>query len=110
MEQFGERVSIFYSFGKLLKIHIRNGELVADFNIRFARVLNETLENCILYDKVCLVFYFGAFDGKTSYLLGAKKLRALYQEFMTTMDTEYNMKYGLTRSNFVRNVFQYDAL
>ena len=67
MEQFGERVSIFDSYGKFLRIHIEDDELVPEFNIRFVRTLNEIPEKCRLEDKVCLIVYLGDFDKKMSY-------------------------------------------
>ena len=35
MEQFGERVSISNSYNNFLRIHIEDGELIPQFNIRF---------------------------------------------------------------------------
>ena len=67
MEQFGERVSISDSYSKFLRIHIENGELVPQFNIIFARTLNEIPEKCRLDDQVCLIVYLDAFDKKMSY-------------------------------------------
>ena len=104
MEQFGERVSISDSYDKFLKIHIECDELVPQFNIRFAKVLNEILENYIPNDQMYLAIYFDAFDNKMNYLLRDKECKTLYQAFMTTMDIENNLKYGLTRSHFARNV------
>ena len=73
MEQFGEQVSISNSYDKFLKIHIENDELVPQFNIRFARVLNEIPESYRLDDQMCLVVYFDAFDKKMNYLLRDKE-------------------------------------
>ena len=108
MEKFGERISLFDSYSKFLMIHIESSELVPQFNIRFAKVLNEILENYIPNDKMYLAIYFDAFDNKMNYLLRDKECKTLYQAFMTTMDIENNLKYGLTRSHFARNVFRYN--
>ena len=73
MQQFGKRVSLSDSFGKFLRIHIRNGELVPEFNVRFARAINEIPENYRSSDQVCLVAYLDAFDKGMSYLLRDKE-------------------------------------
>ena len=109
MEQFGKRVSISYSYGKFLRIHIENGELVPQFNIKFARTLNEIPKKCRPEDQVCLIVYLGAFDKKMSYRLRDKEPKTLYQAFMTAMDIENNLKYGLTRGHFSMNDFQYNG-
>ena len=67
MEQFGERVSIHDSYSKFLRIHIEDGELVPQFNIKFLRNLNEIPEKCRPEDQVCLIVYLDAFDEKMSY-------------------------------------------
>lgn len=109
MEKFDERVSISDSFDKFLRIHIEDGELVPQFNIRFARTLNEILEQCRLEDQLCLSVYLGAFDKKMNYRLRDKEPQTLYQAFMTTRDIENNMKYGLIRGHFSMNDFQYNG-
>lgn len=83
-----------------MKIQIRSDELVLEFNIRFAKVVNKIHESCKLDDQVCLVVYLDAFDKKMSYLLRDKELETLHQAFITTMEIENNIKYGLTRSHF----------
>lgn len=106
MEQLGERVSIFDSFEKFLNIHIRTGELIPKFNIKFTRALNEILEKCRLNDQVCLIFYFDAFDGEMSYLLRGKEHKTLHQAFMIAIEIENNIKYGLNKSHFSRKFFR----
>ena len=73
MKQFWETISISDHFDKFLKIQIRNGELFPEFNIRYAKVLNEIPKIYKLDDQVCLVFYLDAFDKKMSYLLRDKE-------------------------------------
>ena len=73
MEQFGERVSISYSYRNFLWIHSENGEFVPQFNIKFARVLNEIPEGYRPDDQMCLAIYFDAFDKKMNYLLRDKE-------------------------------------
>ena len=109
MEKFGERVSISYSHDKFMKIHVKCDELVPQFNIRFAKVLNDIPEDYRPDNQMCLVVYFDAFDKKMNYLLRDKEPKTLYQAFMTTIEIENNLKYGLTRSHFARNVFQYNV-
>lgn len=77
MTQFGERISSD-SFGNFLKIQIRNGGLVLEFNIRFTKVLNEIPENCRPDDQVCLVVYLDAFGKMMSYLLRDKEPKTLH--------------------------------
>lgn len=110
MMQFGERVSISDYFDKFLKIQIRNGELVLEFNIRFAKILNEIPESYKPDDQMCLVVYLSAFDQKMSYLLRDKEPKTLHQAFMTAIEIENNIKYGLTRSHFSRNICQQDEV
>ena len=69
MDKFGERLSIFDTYSKFLRIHIENGELVPQFNIKFERVLNEIPESYRPKNKMCLVCYFDPFDKKMNYLL-----------------------------------------
>ena len=57
MEQFGERVSISNSYDKFLNIHIESDALVPQFNIRFAKVLNEIPKNYRPNDQLCLSIY-----------------------------------------------------
>jgi hypothetical protein len=109
MEQFGERVSISDSYDKFLKIHVKCDKLVLQFNIRFAKFLNDIQENYRLDDQMSLVVYFDAFDKKMSYLLRDKEPRTLYQAFLTTIEFKNNLKYELTRSHFARNVCQYNV-
>lgn len=109
MEKFGERVSISNSYDKFLRIHVKDGELVPQFNIRFARVLNEIPESYRFYDQMCLVIYFDAFDKKMNYLLRDKEPQTLYQAFVTTRDIENNLKYGLVRGHFSMNECQYNG-
>lgn len=73
MEQFGERVSLSDSFDKFLRIHIEDGELVPQLNIRVVRTLNEILEKFRPEDQVCLIVYLDAFDKKMSYRLRDKE-------------------------------------
>ena len=47
MEKFGERVSISDSYDMFLKIHVKYDELVPQFNIRFAKVLNDIPDQMI---------------------------------------------------------------
>jgi hypothetical protein len=103
MEQFREWVSISDSYDKSLKIHIQSDELVLQFNIRFAKVLNEIPESYRPDDQMCLAVYFDAFDKKMNYLLRDKEPQTLYQAFATARDIENNMKYGLTRGHFSMN-------
>ena len=86
MEKFGERVSVSDSYSKFLKIHIEDGELVPQFNIRFARVLNEIPKSYRPDDQMCLVIYLDAFDKKMNYLQSDKEPWTLYQAFMTALD------------------------
>lgn len=79
MEKFGEKVSISNSYSKFFKIHIEDDELVPQFNIKFAKTLNEILEKCRPEDQVCLIVYLGAFDKKMSYRLRDKEPQTLYQ-------------------------------
>ena len=81
MEKFGERVSLFDSYSKFLRIHIEDGELVPQFNIIFVRTLNEIPEKCRPEDQVCLIVYLGAFYKKMSYQLRDKEPQTLYQAF-----------------------------
>ena len=104
MEKFGERVSISNSYSKFLKIHIEDSELIPCLNIRFAKCLNEILQSYRPDDQMCLVVYFDAFDKKLNYLLRDKEPRTLYHDFMTTIEIENNLKYGLTRNHFARKV------
>ena len=78
MEQFGERVSMSDSYDKFFKIHIGSDELVPQFNIRFARSLNDIPESYRPDDQICLAVYFGAFDKKMSFLLRDKEPQTLY--------------------------------
>ena len=55
MEQFGEWVSMSDSYDKFFRIHIEDGELVPQFNIRFARFLNDIPESYRPDDQMCLV-------------------------------------------------------
>ena len=73
MEQFGEWVSIFDSYDKFLKIHIESDELLPQFNIRFAKILNDIPENYRPDGQMCLVVYFDAFDKKMNFLLRDKE-------------------------------------
>ena len=54
MEQFGEWVSMSDSYDKFFKIHLGSDELVPQFNIRFARILNDIPESYRLDDQMCL--------------------------------------------------------
>ena len=108
MKQFRERVSISNYFDKFLKIQIRNGELVLAFNIRFVKVLNEIPKIHKLDDQVCLVVYLDAFDKNMSYLLRDKEPKTLHQAFMTAIEIENNVTYGLIKSHFSQNVCQQD--
>ena len=45
MDQVEERVSIYDSYDKFLKIHVKCDELVPQFNIRFVNFLNDIPEN-----------------------------------------------------------------
>ena len=110
MMQFGERVSIFDYFDKFLKIQIRNGELVLEFTIRFAKILNEILESYKLDDQMCLVVYLSAFDRKMNYLLRDKEPKNLHQAFMIAIEIENNIKYGLTQSHFSINICRQDEM
>ena len=78
MEQFGERVSISNYYDRFLKIHIECDELVPQFNIRFAKVLNDIPEDYRPDDQMCLSVYFDAFDKKMNYLLRDKEPHTLY--------------------------------
>ena len=62
------------------------------------------LKNGKSNDQICLVVYLDAFDKKMSYLLRDKEPKTLHQEFMMAIEIENNIKYGLTRSHFFRNV------
>lgn len=73
MEKFREWVSISDSYDKFLKIHIESDELVLQFNVRFAKVLNEIPESYKPDDQMCLAVYFDAFDKKMNYLLRDKE-------------------------------------
>ena len=44
-----------------------------------------------------------------SYRLRDKEPQKLYQAFMTAMDIENNLKYGLTRGHFSMNNFRYNG-
>ena len=78
MEQFGERVSISDLYGKFLRIHIEDSELVPQFNIKFARTLNAFPEKYRLNYQVSPIVYLDAFDKKMSYLLRDKEPKTLY--------------------------------
>ena len=93
-----------------MKIQIRNDELIPKFNIKFVKFVNEIPKKGKLDDQVCLVVYLDAFDKKMSYLLKDKEPRTLHQEFITSIEIENNIKYGLTRSHFSRSVFQQDEV
>ena len=73
MEKLGEQVRISNSYDKFLKIQIQTDELVPQFNIRFARVLNEIPKSYRPDDQMCLSVYFDAFDKKMNYLLRDKE-------------------------------------
>ena len=45
-----------------------------------------------------------------SYLLRDKEPKTLYQELMMIIGIENNIKYGLTKSHFSRNVFRQDEV
>ena len=78
MNQFKEKIRISDYFDKFLKIQIRNGEFVPEFNIRFAKVFNDIPESYKLDDQVCLVVYLDAFDKNMSYLLRDKEPKTLH--------------------------------
>ena len=98
------------SYDKFFRIHIEDGKLVPQFNIRFARFLNDIPESYRPDDQMCLVVYFGLFDKKMNYLLRDKEPQTLYQAFMTARDIENNLKYGLTRSDFSKGACLHDEI
>ena len=73
MKQFRERISIFDSFDKFLKIQIKSDELIPEFNNRYSKIVNEITENGKLDDQMYLAVYLDAFDKKMSYLLRDKE-------------------------------------
>ena len=73
-------------YSKFLRIHIENGELVHQFNIRFGRTLNEIPKKCSPDDQVNLIVYLDAFNKNVSYQLRDKEPRTLYQVFMIAIE------------------------
>lgn len=61
----------------------------------------KSLKNCRLDDQVCIVVYFDTFDRKMSYLLREKEPKTLHQTFMTTIEIENNIEYGLTKDRLL---------
>ena len=100
IEQFGERVSMSDSYDKFFKIHIVSDELMPQFNIRFARILNDIPKNYRPDEQMCLAIYLGAFDRKMSFLLRDKEPQTLYQAFVTARDIENNLKHGLMKKTW----------
>lgn len=46
MEQFGERICASSMFNDFMEIHIRNGELVPEFKLRFMKALKKIPKSC----------------------------------------------------------------
>ena len=107
-DQFSNMIPKAISYDKFLRIHLENDELVPQFNIRFAIVLNEIPESYRTNNQMCFAIYFDAFDKKMNYPLRDKEPQTLYQAFMIARDIENNLKYGLIKGHFSMNDFRYN--
>ena len=67
-------------------------ESVIEFNTRFQKRMYKLMQSMRVDDKVCLITYLNAFDGKTAYQLRDKEPRTLRDAFRMAINVENNLR------------------
>ena len=66
-EQYGDNQNQSYILSELNNIKRFPNESIIEFNTRFQKRMYKIMQTMQIDDKVCLITYLNAFDGKTTY-------------------------------------------
>ena len=91
-EQYGDKLSQSYILIEFNNIKILLNEYVTEFNNRFQKRMYKVMQAMQVDDKVCLITYLNAFDGKITYQLRDKEPRTLREAFRIVVNIENNLR------------------
>ena len=91
-EQYGDKMNQSYILTEFNNIKRLLNEYVVEFNTRFQKRMYKLMQPMQDDDKVCLITYLNAFDGKILYQLRDKDPRTLREAFRMAINVENNLR------------------